>query len=408
MQNNSVFWDAAERADSFYVYFEEIIKNHVRELKSAFKGVDFLYSFKTNPHPRIVKSIVEEGFGADAASPGEVFLAAKSGLSREQIYYSAPGKKISDISGALGKCVIIADSISEIERISELAASAGLCESIGVRINPDFTFYSDTGECSKFGIDEELLFAEADRIKKLPGIKITGIHVHSRSQELNADVLKKYYDNVLALAQKTEKIFGSPLEFINLGGGLGIPYAAGDLPLDTERLGSAVAGGVALLKAQNPGLKIFAETGRFAVGKSGFYCAKVVDIKTSRGKKYIILSATLNGFIRPSIEQLITSYQKENPKPCEPLFTKPGAFEFIALSRKGTEETEKVTLAGNLCTAADVMATDIILPKLSVGDMVAVSNAGSYAAVLTPFRFSSHAKTEEFFLDINQKLSCRL
>ena len=139
--------------DSFYLYDEEVIREHTRRLKKDLPGVEFLYSIKCNPHRLAVRSVFEEGFGADAASLGEVLLAREQGLEAENIYYSAPGKTEKDISAALGRCVLIADSISEVERIQKTAAAAGVTAKIGVRLNPGFGFGGGEGGSSKLGID---------------------------------------------------------------------------------------------------------------------------------------------------------------------------------------------------------------------------------------------------------------
>ncbi len=124
-------------------------------------------------------------------------------------------------------------------------------------------------------------------------------------------------------------------------------------------------------------------------------CWKTIDII---GKNFIILNNTLNGFIRPSLAQLIASYSSdENPRGCEPLFSGKDAYDFIALNDES--EQEMVTLVGNLCTSADVIAKDIFMPRLKCGDVVVITNAGSYAAVLSPMQFSSQTPPAQLFLD---------
>lgn len=268
---------------------------------------------------------------------------------------------------------------------------------IGVRINPNFTFYSQDGIPAKFGIDEEIFFNQIKELKSLPNIKIVGIHVHSQSQELNVAILKTYYTNMLHLAQTVQEKLEAPLEFINLGSGLGIPYAPDDTPLDIMQLGKFTANLLQQYQSSFPKTRIFIETGRYAVGKSGIYVTKVMDKKISRGVTYIILKNTLNGFIRPSLVPFVKGYtSQENPKPNEPLFTGKNAFEIIPIINE--TKTETVTLVGNLCTSSDIIANDITLPILHVGDVLAISNAGSYAAVLSPMQFSSQVPPAQLFL----------
>lgn len=397
MFNEQVILGQAETYDSFYLYDESIILKHTSQLKEDFQGVEFLYSIKSNPNALVVKAVFSQGFGADAASLAEVKMSNQLGIPKEKIHYSAPGKSIQDIEQAMDISIVVADSIDEIIRIQKVAQKKGIITEIGIRINPNFTFYSQSGMPSKFGIDEDIVFENAERFKKLKNVKITGIHVHIRSQELNADVLEKYYKNMFSLAIAVQEKLGITLNFVNMGSGLGISYSKQDEPLDTVSLGKATAGLIAIFGSKLPNATIFIESGRFAVGKSGVYVTRVLDKKFSRGKIFVILSNTLNGFIRPSLAQLVLNYSKEDsPAGSEPLFTSKNAFEFIALTDEA--EQEVVTLVGNLCTQTDVIAKDILMPKLKYNDIVVITNAGSYAAAISPMQFSSQAPPAQLFL----------
>ena len=136
MDLKEVIKKQAEQYDSFYLYDENVIKENVRSLKKAFPEVEFLYSIKCNPERHVLDSIFAEGFGADAASLGEVIKAKDAGLPKEKIYYSAPGKTVKDIREAIGHSVIIADSLYEMENIDRISAERNTVTDIGVRINP--------------------------------------------------------------------------------------------------------------------------------------------------------------------------------------------------------------------------------------------------------------------------------
>jgi diaminopimelate decarboxylase len=157
-------------------------------------------------------------------------------------------------------------------------------------------------------------------------------------------------------------------------------------------------------KNKLPSTKIIVETGRFVVGKCGFYITKVLDRKESMGKTYIILNNTLNGFIRPSLSQLVMHYaQGQAMSGSEPLFTEKDAFQFIALTE--AKEPETVSLVGNLCTSTDVVAEGVAMPKLKCGDIVVITNAGSYGAVLSPFQFSSQQPPAQLILHKDGRVS---
>lgn len=387
MRMDGTIAELAGKHENFYLYDEKSIIERTGILKENFPSVDFLYSVKCNSDHNVVRSVFSQGLGADAASFGEVILSERCGLSKDRIYYSAPGKTDREIEGAVGRCVLIADSLSEIERIRRIWPGA----EIGVRINPDFTFRGEGGVPSKFGIDEKELMSVLPGIEK--DVHIAGIHVHIKSQELNSDALLRYYRSMFALAGRIEKGLGHGLDFINMGSGIGIPYAPGDSELDLAGLGKAVEGMIE--EYNHPGTKVIIETGRFAVGKCGTYVTHVVDRKVSCGKTFVILKNTMNGFVRPSLARLVAKYSPERyPASTEPLFTGVDAFGFVAEG----EGQEKVTLMGDLCTAADVIAEDVIMPKLSTGDTVMITNAGAYAAVLTPMQFSSQGPVPQLFL----------
>ena len=187
--------------DSFYLYDERCIIEYTERLKQHFPQVDFLYSVKCNANPHVVRSVFSQGFGADAASLGEVLIASGAGLSKDNIYYSAPGKTSYDLEQAVGKSTIIADSIEELKRLQAIAVKLDTRIDIGVRLNPDFSFCGSGGQPSKFGVDEKQLY-EFLAENTLRNIKITGIHVHLKSQELDAGVLAGYYENMIRLAER--------------------------------------------------------------------------------------------------------------------------------------------------------------------------------------------------------------
>ena len=397
MVNSEIIQRLAQNCDSFYLYDEKTIIEAAAALKSSFPGVRFLYSIKANPHPQVVSSIWAQGFGADAASAAEVNMARERGLEAADIQFSAPGKTAQDIADTIGCATLVADSLNEIQLIQQAAKGKNIVANIGVRVNPEFSFLGKGGAPSKFGIDEEQLFEAIPALQTLQNIHISGLHIHVKSQELNGDAIEAYYENILSLAQKVQEAVGYELSFLNMGSGIGIPYEKGDVPVDVGRLGSATAMMLGAFRAHFPNMRVYIETGRFVVGKCGFYVTKVLDKKTSPGVQYVILKNTLNGFIRPSMAQLVAKYSKEDaPAGSEPLYTTKNPCDIYALSEEKAEEL--VTLVGNLCTAADIAASNFVLPKLKIGDVVVFTNAGSYAAVLSPMQFSSQTPPAEFFL----------
>ena len=226
--------------------------------------------------------------------------------------------------------------------------------------------------------------------------------MHSRSQELSFSILSRYYVNMLKLCERVEKLLGRKLDFVNMGGGLGIPFVREDNELDISSLGRQFSDRMNSFARELGSTRIFIESGRYVCGNAGTYCSKVIDRKTSHGMTYVILHNTLNGFFRPSVAMLA---ERDNPlpKPYEPLYIKPGASEIKVLT--DDETTENVALAGNLCTSADMISKAITLNTSKVGDIVTFSNAGCYSYVLTAVQFASQVPPSQIFVSADGNIS---
>ncbi len=386
----------------FYLYDQKTILEQTGRLKQDFPGFEFLYSIKTNPFLPVVKTVLGQGFGLDAASLREVQIGVEQGLPREKILYSAPGKTRRDLEGAVDHAILVADSLHELELLDGIAQQRGQRLQVGVRVNPSFTMEGDPGTPAKFGIDEEQLLALD--LARFPHLEMVGIHVHARSQELDASMLARYYGDIFALARRCVERLGISLEFVNLGGGLGIAFdLARDKDLDTAALGTAAQKLLADLKGQFPGVRVLIESGRYAVCDSGYYVTRVVDVKESRGVKFVMLQSTLNGFARPALAQMVAVYHPDPvEKMWEPLFTAFQAFQFLLLTDE--TETEKVNLVGNLCTGTDIIGTGVQLPRAKVGDLLAITKAGAYAYVITPVQFSSQPVPGQYLLTADGRM----
>ena len=387
---------------SFYIYDEFVISNQIKTLTKYFPQFEFLYSVKTNPFAPIINFVASKGFGSDAASAEEVIMSHKAGLPYEKILYSTPGKTCRDIEKTIDKAIIVADSYNELLLINDVAKQRNIHIKTGLRINIDYSMEGGKGSSSKFGVDENTLVKQMDFLNSLSNIKIVGIHVHLCSQVLDHSILYRYYEKIFELALFCIETLGMKIEFINLGGGLGIVYSlAKDAPLDIGKLSTECEGLIQRFRDKIKA-RLIIETGRFVICEAGQYVTRIVDIKESMGTKYLIVEKGLNGFLRPSISELLMAYAPtdSNLRTSEPLFTAKDAFEFKIPEG---EETflEKVSIVGSLCTATDIMAKDVILPKARIGDIVIVSKAGSYSYSLSPLLFASHPLPFQFYLKTN-------
>ena len=367
-------------------------------MKDKFSEFEFLYSVKANHNKHILDLMRKNNMGVDAASAKEVKLSALAQIDKEKIIYSSPGKTIQDIKSVIDECIITADSYNELNLLNDIAKEKGIILEVGLRINANYNMFGGNSLSSKYGVDEETLTAHKDFINNLKNIKIIGIHVHLQSQILDYNVIYNYYEYVLNLALFCQNEMNFNLKFINFGGGLGISYSDFYEDLDIDKL-SYISNNLIRKYKEKINTRFIIESGRFLVCKSGTYVTPIVDIKTSRNIKYIIVQNGYNGFFKPTLSELIVSYtnKKNNLKMMEPLFTSYDAYKIDLIQNIKTDEKEVVTVGGNLCTAADILAKDILLPKAQINDLISINNAGSYAYTLTPLLFSSQEIPAEIY-----------
>lgn len=380
-----------------YIYEYEKLRTQAETLHTVFPAFDFLFSVKANPYPPVLKALNSFGIGADAASAQEVLLAEKCGMPRENIYFSAAGKSDQALLTAWEHGYLIADSLGEVERIGALAASKGESRAIGVRLNPDFSIGGGKGHASKFGIDEGDLPRLKALLDTLP-VTVEGLHIHLKSQNLDADILGRYYQNCWELAKRVKDVLSCELKYVNFGGGVGIAYDLRvESPLDFARLRS-YTDAIAAENAAGMQARLLIESGRFLTGQMGHYFLRVVDKKVSCGKTYVIVENCMNGLQKPAIAAMLRHAIGDGVlTPQEPMFTAEYAFPITAYGDEN--RTETVDIVGNLCCAQDVLKEDFFGPALSVGDLIEVGNAGSYACTLTAQRFSSHLPPAELLVD---------
>lgn len=379
-----------------YLYEYDVMRRQVETLRQAFPRYDLLYSIKANPFPPVVRALAGLGLGADAASAPEVLLSRRCGMAKADIFFSAAGKSDAALEAAWDEGEIIADSLVEVARIGALCEAKGQRRAIGVRMNPGFGMGGTVGGPSKFGINEEDLPQLKALLDTLP-VTVEGIHVHLKSQNLDADVLGGCYRDSWALAKRVRDALDGELRYVNFGSGVGVAYdEAFERPMALARLrtytDAIAADNDATLRA-----RLMIETGRFPTAQAGTYWLRVVDKKFSRGKTYVIAENCMNGLQKPALAAMLRhELGGKAPTPYEPLFTSEWAFPIIA--HGDGSRTETVDLVGNLCCAADVLAEDFTGPALDIGDLIEVRNAGAYACTLTAQRFSSHTPPQELLV----------
>src|SRR5208283_5377510 len=329
-----------------------------------------------------------QGAGLEIASAGELYQAREAGCVPDRLLFAGPGKTPAEIQLALSESIgeIHAESMLELERIAAIATKLDMRAPVAIRINPDSDAQGGAmrmgGKPAPFGIDEELLDRALDFALSQPSIEFRGIHLFAGTQILDCEVLVAQYRKGLQLAQRTAKRLGKPVHRLDFGGGLGVPYFSNERPLDMATLSLDLAELEREIAADPrvAGTRLVIEPGRYLIAEAGLYLTRVLDVKVSRGKKFVILDGGMNHHLAASgnLGQTI----KRN-------------FPIAVATKWGKPDEETVEIVGPLCTPLDTLARAVTLPHVEVGDLVAVFQSGAYARAASPLGFLSHPSPPE-------------
>ncbi|MCM8831526.1 MAG: diaminopimelate decarboxylase [Candidatus Omnitrophica bacterium] len=354
--------DLAKRFGTpLYVYSYNTLIDHFLKLKTAFSKIKPLicYSVKANSNLAILKALIAQGAGLDIVSGGELFYALKAGCPSNRIVYASVGKTDKEIEEAIKIKILFfnVESLSELENIQRIAKKLKRTVNISIRINPDIEpkthKYITTGKLTnKFGIDFDTASKIFFQKSKFSNLNICGIHIHIGSQIIDSKpyicALKKISNYIEFLEKNNVRI-----EYLNIGGGLGIIYNK-EKPQTAKSFALSV---LPLLKKFKG--KLILEPGRFIVGNAGILVTKILYIKTTPLKKFIIVDAGMNDLIRPALY---------------------GAYhQILPLSKKNKKrQLQKVDVVGPICESADFFAKDRFLPQLKEGEYLAIMGSGAY------------------------------
>ncbi|MCK9573007.1 MAG: diaminopimelate decarboxylase [Candidatus Omnitrophica bacterium] len=344
-----------------YVYSYATLIGHYNKLKSAFKPIEPLicYSVKANSNLSILKALVSAGSGLDIVSGGELFRAIKAGCPAKRIVYASVGKTDGEIRVSIKRGILSfnVESIAELENINRIAGIFNKVVNISIRINPDVEpkthKFITTGKLTnKFGIDFDNAHEIIIQRHKFANLNISGLHIHIGSQITEADPYVAAILKVTSFIQKLKER-GVGLEYLNIGGGLGIVYDK-ENPQTAEKFAQKI---LPLLK--KTGLKIIMEPGRFIVGNAGILLTKVLYLKSTPVKKFVVVDAGMNDLVRPALYDAYHQILPTSYIPCP-------------------ESCEKVDVVGPICESADYFAKGRKLPSVLAGDYLAVMSAGAY------------------------------
>ena len=354
--------DLAERFGTpLYIYSYHTLIDHFMKLRAAFRQINPLicYSVKANSNLAILKALVDKGAGLDIVSGGELFRAIKVDCPAHKIVYASVGKTDSEIGEAVKRRILFfnVESLAELENINRICGNLDKVANVAIRINPDVEpkthKFITTGKLTnKFGID----FTAAERIFTKRSIfsrlNIKGLHIHIGSQITESAPYVAAITKITGFINRLKKK-GIDLEYLNIGGGLGIIYDK-ENPQTAQKFAQKIL--PLLIKT---GLKIILEPGRFIAGNSGILVTEVLYIKAGPKKKFVIVDAGMSDLIRPA---LYDAYHQV----------------LLTNTEHRAARAERVDIVGPICESADFFAKGRKMPKVKEGDYLAVMSAGAY------------------------------
>ena len=359
---------AASVGTPFYCYSTATLTRHFRLFDEALSPLPHLvcYAMKAASNQAILRTLAALGAGMDVVSGGEYARAIAAGVPGDRIVFSGVGKTREEMRAALAGGIrqFNVESEPEMQALNEVALSLGTKAPIAVRVNPDVDAKTHakiaTGKSeNKFGIPIARAREVYALAARLPGIKVAGIDVHIGSQLTELEPFEMAYRKVADLTEQL-RAEGHEITRLDLGGGLGIPYArdnnAPPLPTDYGQLIQRTVGHL--------GCEVEIEPGRLIAGNAGILVSRVVYVKEGEGRDFLILDAAMNDLIRPA---MYDAWHDIVPV-AEPA---PGA------------ETRNFDIVGPVCESGDTFAKARPMPPLEAGDLVAFRSAGAYGAVMS-------------------------
>lgn len=358
---------AAAVGTPFYLYSTATLTRHFQLFDEALDGMDHMvcYAMKAASNQAILKTLAELGAGMDVVSGGEYARAKAAGVPGDRIVFSGVGKTRSEIRQALtgGIRQFNVESEPEMRVISEVATALGTTAPITVRVNPDVDAKTHakiaTGKSeNKFGIPiakAREVYAEA---AALPGIEVIGIDVHIGSQLTDLAPYELAYQKVAELTEQL-RADGHTIKRLDLGGGLGIPYArSNEAPPLPSDYGALIKKTVGHLDCE-----IEIEPGRLIAGNAGILVSRVIYVKQGEGRQFLILDGAMNDLIRPA---MYDAHHDIVP----------------VIEPEAGVEYQPYDIVGPVCESGDTFAKNRMMPPLRDGDLVAFRSAGAYGAVM--------------------------
>ena len=347
----------------FYCYSLSQLKNNFYIFSNTFKTIKpiICFSVKSNSNITLLRELKKMGSGADVVSIGELLKAIKAGINAKKIVFSGVGKTEEEIKKAIRKKVLLinVESESEVNLINKISKKLSKKTSIGIRLNPNVVGkthkkISTGGENEKFGLVYNDCISLCQKIRKMKNLRLKGISVHIGSQITNIKPFKEVLSVVNKIINKTKVDF----QFVDLGGGMGISYSSKEKQLNLKQYAQLVK---KFIKGRN--VKIIFEPGRFIIGNTAILITKIIYIKKSNNKNFIILDAGMNDLMRPAL------YNAQH--------------QIIPLRRTNKRFRGNIEFVGPICENSDKFLSQKGFSQIKEGDYVGITHVGAYGMSLS-------------------------
>lgn len=378
----------AARAGStpFFAYDRRLLTQRIALLRAKLPAkINLSYAIKANPMPAVVQHLSSLVDSFDVASTGEMRIALDTPMAADHVSFAGPAKTVAELTQAVAAGITVElESETEARRVTAIGEKLGVRPRVAIRVNPDFAIKGSGmrmgGGPQQFGVDSEAVPQLLTVLGKAD-LDVLGFHVFGGSQNLRAEILCEAQRKTVELVTTLAAAMPTPMRYLNLGGGFGIPYSDKDESLDLERVGANLHELVdGPIRNNFPEARVVIELGRYIVGECGIYVTRVVDCKQSRGKQFVMVDGGLHHQLAASgnFGQVI---RRNYP---------------LAIGNRMNETaTETANIVGCLCTPLDLLGDSVSVPKIEIDDLVVLFQAGAYGMTASPSAFLGHPPAVE-------------
>ena len=363
----------------FYLYSRATLERHFRVFDSAFDAVPHLTAFavKACSNLAVLSLLAKHGAGADIVSGGELFRALKAGIPAEKIVFSGVGKIGREIAEALDAGILMfhVESAPELDLINQVAGDKGTVARVALRVNPDVDPkthpYISTGlKENKFGLPRKGILEAFKAADALPHVQVCGVHQHIGSQITQIPPFVEAVEHAADLIGRLRQA-GIPISHLDIGGGIGIPYDE-TLPPSPAELGTAI-----VPTLQGLDVTIITEPGRVIAGNAGIFVTRVLRVKESGEKTFVIVDGAMNDLMRPALYD---------------------AYHEIRPVRETDAAPVVADVVGPICESGDFLARNRKIRAAGQGDLLAVMSAGAYGFTMAS-TYNSRPRVPEVLVD---------